>query len=288
MINITNIPLKSPTGKYRLKRPYEKFHSYVASENDKIIRDEDYLEWQISYYIDTETIYSFLRKGESLNELFAGTKSQNYIDSLNHCYKELLINQATRKLKKIFLEKMAELHKEQDEILVTVDENDKKKQFVLFELTYYLKEFYKKGSINRDNLEQIESFVHLNPTTIDDYLRVERESNKEIDEIFGFTLHFEKYPLLVKKFNEDIWIEIVKKHKQYALGYMNMVYLCFNARVLTDNGNSTIVGKDYDYVNEVNINIMDELVLETIKAFTLISHKHRNDIMAILKILKEL
>ena len=60
-ITIT-LPITTPTGKVRVKRPVEGFASNPVACRSELIKSEDYLEWQISY--DTDNLHepSILKK----------------------------------------------------------------------------------------------------------------------------------------------------------------------------------------------------------------------------------
>lgn len=50
---IISLPVTTPTGKIRVKRPVKDFLSEPVACRSKPIENTDYLEWQISYYTDS-------------------------------------------------------------------------------------------------------------------------------------------------------------------------------------------------------------------------------------------
>lgn len=103
----------------------------------------------------------------------------------------------------------------------------------------------------------------------------------------GLTLHLieEKYPLYILE-QPDFEIEVIIRHKQRAVGYQSMVYVCLPIK---NAESEEIIGR-YAFTNEAVrfrlTNDKNNFVFDAFKLFSLASKKHNEDIKSILQAIK--
>ncbi|MGC9200961.1 MAG: R.Pab1 family restriction endonuclease, partial [Candidatus Aenigmatarchaeota archaeon] len=119
--------------------------------------------------------------------------------------------------------------------------------------------------------------------------KIFRENN--LQEIKGsFKKFIEKVPIFIKENEkEGYFIEIILRHKQRAVGLQAMVYLCIYVEKLKDKNGNSLIGRQANIGEFGQLEITPDnrtIILDTIKAFTIASLQHKNDISNILEQIK--
>ncbi len=161
-----------------------------------------------------------------------------------------------------------------------------------FELTKLLYEGIKQKILSNKDIDELEKFINsVQPTeTLEENEKIFREN--DLQEIKGgFKKFVEKVPLFIKKNEQkDYFIEIILKHRGYAVGLQAMVHLCIYIKTLKDKNASSLIGRTAE-VREFSIfkvtSWNKELITDVIKAFAIASLQHKNDISNILEQIKE-
>lgn len=217
-IVIEKIPLLEHTGKYRFKRKTDNFIDYVARQKDRTIKEIDYIEWQISYDRKIDDVIRILKDEKDLHILFSESKSEEFLNTLSKNYQN--DKKKSERLKDI--EKICQKY---NEPIILKNRNNKEIRVLLNELSDFTRIMLNKNIIKINELTDLLKYSSDLEDTLDDEYGIEREfiKNNEIRN-HGFTLGYDKYPLLTKNINDTFFIEILKKHMQYAIGYQNMIY----------------------------------------------------------------
>jgi len=280
-IVLDNIPVIAHTSKYRFKRRTEKFSDYLALQSDKIIANTDYIEWQISYDIKIDNIYNALKKEKDLDNVIGNSKPPELKQKITECYKNLQSNLSARDKKKYFLTLLESILQQFDEPIVTKRRNGKDVKIIINELSDYYREAYKNNIISRNEVNDLLNFANSTNQYLDAYNIVREWNNNQT--VSGFSLRWEKYPLFVSDVNDDFFIEIIKKHMQYAIGYQNMIFLCAKTYNLKDIDGDSIIGKDPKNLKNITFALDKNVLTQTMKAFIIASENHKKDIIDILK-----
>ena len=167
-----------------------------------------------------------------------------------------------------------------------VDENQQPTDRYIYELSDLLIEIVRKGFINLNQIEKLLKEVKSEEKFIEDELEVCRTQPKEYK--FGkwnFLQSTIKHPLLIYEISGLILkIEIIIKEKQKALGIQPMLYLCIPIKLVEEY--SEIENKSAEIKQKVTYLITKnnfQLVIETIKIFSILSRNHQRDIINILQ-----
>jgi hypothetical protein len=166
-----------------------------------------------------------------------------------------------------------------------------KKTKSLYELSEIVYHLANNEVITKDKITNLITDIEKiqNSELLDQVLEIKRSHPKEM--IFN-NVSFEQstveYPLLVHKFGEfDIIVEIVTKEKQYAVGIMPMLYLCFPVTKL--NTKIPLIGRIAEMNEEADL-IVDEtnasVFLEMFRLFGMLSPAHKYDVLEILKLIE--
>lgn len=102
----------------------------------------------------------------------------------------------------------------------------------------------------------------------------------------GLTLHLveEKYPLYILE-GSDYEIEIIVRHKQRAVGYQSMIYVCLPIK----NAEENVIGRLARSREIINYKVSQKgnnFVYDAFKVFSLASRRHNEDIKSILAAIK--
>ena len=165
-----------------------------------------------------------------------------------------------------------------------------KKNKRLFELSEILYYFSRWGCIQKSDIENTIKFIESaqNDYLIDKHFSISR-SSPECKTLFGFS--FEKsnvsYPLLIHKLEGgELFIEIVIREKQRAVGVMPMLYVCCPITELT--ATTPLLGREA-HAKETAYFTFDRskanLVIEIIKIFGVLSASHKHDVLEILHLI---
>ncbi len=106
---------------------------------------------------------------------------------------------------------------------------------------------------------------------------IKRESTE--DELYGFNIYEDVYPVAKKELSSGEFIEIVLKHKQRAVGYQSMVYVCIPLTNVEPNLAGRIARRNEVVKYEVPLDLMKELL----RAFIIASETHKDDIVKFLR-----
>lgn len=282
-IILENIPLLAHTSKYRFKRKTEKFIDYLASQEDSEINPRDYIEWQISYDIKVNNIYKALNNGEGLGEIFNECKTITFLKAIEKTYQETDSESSKIKRKRKFIHNLQAVCTKHNEPLILKKREDDEILVLLNELSDLLKIAYRNNILIKKDLNNLIAFANDVSETIDEKYGIEREQSSIKEDFYGFYLFHEKYPLFVKNINETFFVEIIRKHMQYAMGYQNMIYLCINAENIKDSDGRSIIGKKAKEISGITCSIGKDTLIETSKAFILASQDHKSDMLDILR-----
>lgn len=161
-----------------------------------------------------------------------------------------------------------------------------------FELTKLLWEGLKLGIFSDKDINELIKFTeNVQPTeTLEENEKILRENDSQ--EIKGgFKKIVEKVPIFIKE-NKEIgyFVEIILKHREKGIGLQAMVYLCVYVEKLRDRNGESLVGritktKEFGQLEITTANKM--IITDTVKAFALASQQHRNDILNVLRQIKE-
>ena len=111
---------------------------------------------------------------------------------------------------------------------------------------------------------------------------IRRDAGKNL---YGFNIYEDVYPVAKKEFSSGEFIEIVLKHKQRAIGYQSMVYVCIPLTKVKPS----LANRTANCNETVKYEISSELIKELLKAFIIASESHKNDIINFLSnILKKI
>lgn len=279
-IVLDNIPVVAHTSKYRFKRRTERFSDYLVLQADKTIANTDYVEWQISYDTKIDNIYKALKEGEDLNDVIGESKPAALKERIAECYRSLPEGLSARNKKTQFINMLEPILNEFGEQIITKRRNGKDVKIIINELSDYYRAAYKNNIISRTEIEDLINFANSTNQYLDAY-NIEREQNGD-QIVFGFSLKWEKYPLFVNDVNDDFFIEIIKKHMQYAIGYQNMIFLCTKTSNLKDVDGNSIIGKSPNDLKNLNFVLDKNVIVQTMKAFIVASETHKKDILDIL------
>lgn len=154
------------------------------------------------------------------------------------------------------------------------------------ELKKLLCEGIKLGILSKKDICELKRFIDDVKETLQENEKILREEiQKEIKG--GFRKFVEKVPVFVKENKEKgYFVEIILRHRQYAVGLQAMVYLCIYVEKLKDSeGNSlmerTAEPKECGLLEITSEN--KEIIIDVIKAFAIASQQHKDDILNILK-----
>lgn len=282
-IILENIPILAHTSKYRFKRKTEKFIDYLASQDQKEIDARDYIEWQISYDMKVDNIYKTLNNGEVLGEIFTECKTSAFLKKVEKAYQDTSDESSKIKRKRKFIQILKGVCAENNEPIILKRPGTDDILVLLNELSDLLRIAYTNDIVTKKDLDNLMKFASDVKETIDEKYGIEREQSRDKEHFYGFYLFYEKYPLFIKNINETFFVEIIRKHMQYAMGYQNMIYLCINAKDIKDLSGKTILGRKADELTGITCSIGKDALVETSKAFIIASQDHRNDMLDILK-----
>lgn len=85
-----------------------------------------------------------------------------------------------------------------------------------------------------------------------------------------------KLPFLMYKHRSGVWVEIILEKQQYAYGFQPMVYLCIPHFKFVNRSEWQVTGDHVD------------IFIDLFKIFGITSQRHKDDVLKILGVLKEL
>jgi len=99
----------------------------------------------------------------------------------------------------------------------------------------------------------------------------------------GFVRFEEKVPVFVKE-ADKYFIEIVLGHKQKAVGFQSMVYLCIWLKNMENSEGNPPIGRPARSREHAKFKITDgNIIKDVVKAFAIASRKHNQDISEIVE-----
>lgn len=277
------LPLTTSTGKARVKRRKDNFGEPVSISGENKIESNDYIEWQISYFISLDTIWDSFRKSKTqdekiafFDENFSFFKPKKLLEDL----RGFVINLQNPR-KRDFKNKIKEIFEANGEKIISKPHKDDR-EFVMSELADLFRLSLKENIISKKEIQDLITFIDGNKIYIEEQYKVTRASiGKTISE--GFEVFEEKYPLFIKNIGNKSFVEIQLKHKQRAVGFQSMIYFCINLNCINDDSGKCVVGRSASSNEIVNINISKEEIFWIAKSFILASADHSEDIKLILK-----
>ncbi len=137
--------------------------------------------------------------------------------------------------------------------------------------------------MNQKNFEELIEFVENVGETIEESENIGREPTGE--EFYGFKRFEEKVPVFIKS-DREYFVEIALKHKQKAVGYQSMVFLCIWVKNLEGN----LIGRTARPKEFAKFRITKKngkIVEDVVKAFAIASKQHNEDMRVLLKVIKD-
>lgn len=280
---IYSLPLTTSTGKARVKRRKDNFGEPISISGENKIQKEDYIEWQISYFVSLDTMWDSFRKAKNqeekigfFEENFSFFKPKKLLNDL----KEFIINTSNPK-KKDFKSKIKEVFERNGEKIISKPHKDDR-EFVMYELADLFRLALKEEIISKKEVQELINFINKNKIDIEKQYKVTRaDLGKTISE--GFEVFEEKYPLFIKKIGNKSFVEIQLKHKQRAVGFQSMIYFCINLNCINDKSGKCVVGRSASSNEIVDIEIGKEEIILIAKSFIMASADHSEDIKLILE-----
>lgn len=276
------LPLTTSTGKARVKRRKDDFGEPIPVTGEGKFGENDYIEWQISYFVALDTLWDTFRKEKNLtgqlaafDEMFSFFKSDALVSELKDFIRK---NSGAKRSE--FKEGLKKIFQKHNEIIITKEHKDNK-DYVMYELADLFRSAIRQKIISKAEIQELIKFNDSGKIDIEAQYKIKRRSlDKVISE--GFKCYEENYPLFIKEFNGKSFAEIILKHKQRAVGYQSMIYFCVYLKHLTDAHGNSVIGRSADSKECVQINITKEELFGIAKSFIIASSDHAWDMKKIL------
>jgi len=147
----------------------------------------------------------------------------------------------------------------------------------LIEFGYLLKNLYENNIItNTEICDIIKKFK--GSKTFEEEYSIGRELNKKY---LDFEVLYEKTPIFRLKSKNEIFMDIILRHKQRAVGYQPMIYIYIPVNKV--NSSSPLIDRVAYSKETIYWKPEKEHILDLLKAFFMASQKHRSDILNIIK-----
>lgn len=276
-----DLPLTTSTGRARVKRRKNEFGDPLKTEDT--LSNEDYIEWQISYFMPFDTLWDKFRgmkknkqkKKALIENYFREFKPKDLIDDLNQFFEETEEIQ-----RKDFKKKLKEIFEKHNQILIIKKHKDNK-TYVMYELADLFEMAIDNKVISKGEVKELINF-NREKIDIEKQYSVKRTSlNKTISEDFEY--YEENAPLFIKRMNDKFFTEIQIKHKQRAVGYQGMVYFCIWIKSLKDKEGKSPIGRKGKSKEKITIELSKEDLFNIAKTFMITSQDHDWDMKTILK-----
>jgi len=279
---IIKVPITGATSKIRVKRRVNNFGEPISTSSNNFTND-DYLEWQISYFLPLDTIWDAFRNVEDIESKKAIFKELFYYYKNNELYEKLksFVEQNQNIKKSDFKNKIREIFEKNNKTII-IKPHKNNKSYVSYELSDMFKAFYKAGIITKKEIESMLEYNTKDNLDIENNYKIKREStHKIVKENFEF--FEEKAPLFIYKIDESSFVEIILQHKQKAVGYQCMIYFGFFVKSAKDLQGRTIIGRTAKPNEEIMLEISKEHLFAIAKSFVVASKDHNWDMKTILK-----
>ena len=277
-----NLPLTTATGKIRVKRRNNEFGDPFSTTNNKLDK-KDYFEWQISYFMWLDSIWSEMFKDSSkkrwnqkVKDVFGLSGSTDLVIDIS--------NMSGYTKRADFVRDLKVILKKHDSIVVQKPHKDGR-EFVANELAYLFRIAKQDKMINKKDIEALLAFnTGKDAIDIEDSYKVEsKDLHRTICE--GFECYLQETPLFIKRIDDNSFVEIALKHKQRAVGFQSMVYFGYYLNGASSDDGSKLIGRTAKNGELVKIRITKEHLIWVAKAFIIASRDHSWDIKKILEII---
>lgn len=276
------IPITGVTSKIRIKRRKNNFGNPISVKNN-ILTNDDYVEWQISYYLPFNTIWDEYRKAKGIIEerikvfdkLFLRYKDQDIILEIK---KVLKTNPDVGK--QIFISKIKKILEDKGEIIISKPHKGNK-IYVSYELSDILKLALKHKILNSKDIKYLIEYNKNNSFNIEDQFPILRKSTQKIY-LNKYEFFEERTPLFINKISDKTFTEIILQHKQKAVGYQSMVYFCTYLNRVFDKQEKPIVGRFASEKETILLPITKNDLIGIVESFIVASKDHSWDIKKIL------
>ncbi|WP_048146495.1 R.Pab1 family restriction endonuclease [Pyrococcus abyssi] len=145
-----------------------------------------------------------------------------------------------------------------------------------YELSRMVRLAHEHGILTYNDIYELLKFADDVKSYLEDK-GIRRESTNE--ELYGFNIYEDVYPVAKKELPSGEFIGIVLKHKQRAVGYQSMVYVC----IPLTNVEPSLAGRVARRNEVVKYEVPVDLMKELLKAFIIASETHKNDIVKFLR-----
>ncbi len=279
---ICSIPITGATSKIRVKRRKDNFGEPISVKKN-VFSENDYVEWQISYFLPIDTIWKNYRTAKTPKD------RENILENLSLNYKNInilsdikkFILETNIKSRKDFKNEILEIFKRNNEIIV-IKEHKNGNTYVGYELSDLFKIALKDKLINKQEIEQLIDFNNKNELDIEKQYKIIRTTTHK--KILGkFELFEEKNPLFMNRISSNTLVEIILQHKQKAVGYQSMIYFCSKANNLFDKDNRSIIGRTAKSNEVIFLPISKDDLIGLAESFIVASKEHAWDMKTVLK-----
>lgn len=271
---ICEVPITGATSKIRVKRRENNFGIPISIRSNNISRD-DYIEWQISYYLSFDSIWDNFKKTKGFNKLSI-FKNEMLISDL-----ETIVKKGHITKKGGFLTAIEEIFKKHEEIIVTKEHKENKK-YISYELSDMFCFALNNGIINTKEIVNLLNYNANEEFNIERDFKIIRTQEKRLA-FNDFEYFEEQTPLFINRISRNNFIEILIKHKQKAVGYQSMIYFCSFVDSITDSSGAKIIGRKAKEKELVYLPISKEDIIGIAKSFIIASSDHSWDMKSILK-----
>jgi hypothetical protein len=279
---ICSIPITGATSKIRVKRRKNNFGEPISVKENSF-SENDYAEWQISYFLPIDTIWGNYRKAKTLKN------RESILEDLSLNYKNEKIVSDLKKFilgtniknRKDFKAEIVQIFKKNNETII-VKEHKNGNIYVSYELSDLFKIALQNKLITKKEIEGLINFNSKNELDIEGQYKIIRTTtNKKILDKFEF--FEEKAPLFINRISANTFVEIILQHKQRAVGYQSMVYFCSKAKNLFDKNIRPIIGRAAESNEVIYLPIGKDDLIGIAESFIVASSDHAWDMKTILK-----
>lgn len=278
---LINVPITGATSKIRVKRRENNFGNPIATSSNEFTK-QDYIEWQISYFLPLESIWDKYRKinniierKEAIKELFK-YKDPKLIRNISD-----FIERIQNIRKREFIYEINKIMNENNQIIIA-KQHKNNKTYVSYELSDIIKIAYENGIISKEEIKELIDFnVGADNLDIEKKYKIVREPTGE--KVYNFECYEEKSPLFIYKIDDFSFVEIIIQHKQYAVGYQSMIYFCMYLSNIKDTIGLCPIGRLSKSNERLSIPLNKEHIVGIVKSFIVASEDHSWDIKLILK-----
>jgi len=271
------VPITGATSKIRVKRRRDNFGTPISIKSNPFTKD-DYLEWQISYFLALDAIWHAYRKAGSLDifdRLFMVYKGQELILPL----KEAVGHKAPNR-KQEFVETTRRIFQEKGETLITKPHKGNR-QYVSYELADMFKFALQEGLASTEDIKRLLGFNENREFDIEGQYEIIRCSTQKLAHD-KFEHYEEKTPLFINVISDKTFVEIILKHKQKAVGYQSMIYFCTYADNVLDHERRPVIGRRAQPSEIMHVPVTRDDLLAIAESFIVASQDHAWDMKSVL------